>query len=85
MRYEILRLKTLLQPIAIPIFKGREMPSVIWGKPDTPIENISFKNVSITAKGGHPVEDAEENRWKTTNGFLVMQESFLLIPGISAM
>jgi len=40
-------------------FKGREMPSVIWGKPDTPIENISFTNVSITAKGGHPVADSE--------------------------
>ena len=40
-------------------FKGREMPSVIWGKPDTPIENISFKNVSITAKGGHPIAHAE--------------------------
>lgn len=40
-------------------FKGREMPSVIWGKPDAPIEHISFKNVSITAKGGHSVEDAE--------------------------
>ena len=40
-------------------FKEREMPSLIWGKPETPIENISFKNVSITAKGNHPVEDAE--------------------------
>ncbi|MBT6766671.1 MAG: hypothetical protein HOA90_19245, partial [Prolixibacteraceae bacterium] len=40
-------------------FKGREMPSVIWGKPETPIENIHFKNVSITAKGGHPIADSE--------------------------
>jgi len=40
-------------------FKGREMPSVIWGKPGSPIENIEFTNVSITAKGGHPVTDAE--------------------------
>ena len=40
-------------------FKGREMPSLIWGKPETPIENIRFKNVLITAKGDHPVEDAE--------------------------
>jgi alpha-glucuronidase/polygalacturonase len=40
-------------------FRGREMPSVIWGKPNSPIENIKFKNVSITAKGGHPVSDAE--------------------------
>ncbi|MCK5468694.1 MAG: hypothetical protein KAI99_09295, partial [Cyclobacteriaceae bacterium] len=40
-------------------FKDREMPSLIWGKPDAPIEHISFKNVSITAKGGHSVEDAE--------------------------
>ena len=39
-------------------FKGREMPSVIWGKPDTPIEHIQFKNVSITAKGGHPIAHA---------------------------
>jgi len=39
-------------------FKGREMSSVIWGKPGYPIEDIAFKNVSITAKGGHPVTDA---------------------------
>ncbi len=40
-------------------FKGREMPAVIWGKPGSPIEGIEFKNVSITAKGGHPVTDAD--------------------------
>ena len=40
-------------------FKGREMPSVIWGKPGSPIEDITFKNVSITAQGGHPVADAD--------------------------
>lgn len=40
-------------------FKDREMPSLIWGKPDTPITNITFKNVSITAKGGHPIAHAE--------------------------
>jgi polygalacturonase len=40
-------------------FKGREMPCVIWGKPGSPIENIKFKNVTITAKGGHPVTDAD--------------------------
>jgi len=40
-------------------FKGREMPSVIWGKPGRPIENIEFKHVSITAKGAHPVTDAD--------------------------
>ena len=40
-------------------FKGREMPCVIWGKPDTPIAGIEFKNVSITARGGHPVTDAD--------------------------
>jgi alpha-glucuronidase len=39
-------------------FKEREMPSVIWGKPGSPIENIEFKNVSITAKGGHPASEA---------------------------
>ncbi len=36
-----------------------EMTSLIWGKPGSPIENISFKDVSITAKGGHPVADGE--------------------------
>jgi polygalacturonase len=40
-------------------FKGREMPSVIWGKPGNPVKNIKFKNVSITAKGGHPVAHAD--------------------------
>jgi len=34
------------------------MPSVIWGKPGTPIENIEFKNVKITAKGGHSDSEA---------------------------
>ncbi len=33
--------------------KNRRMPSVIWGKPGSPIEGIKFKNVTITAKGGH--------------------------------
>ena len=42
-------------------FKDREMPSVIWGKPETPIENIQFINVSISAKGGHPIKDVEVN------------------------
>ena len=40
-------------------FKGREMPCVIWGKPGTPIAGIEFKNVSIIARGGHPVTDAD--------------------------
>jgi len=39
-------------------FKNREMPSVIWGKPGSPIENISFKNVRITVRGGHPASEA---------------------------
>jgi len=39
--------------------KQRETTPVIWGKPGTPIENISFKNVSIKVKGGHHVSDAE--------------------------
>ncbi|MHC4298258.1 MAG: alpha-glucuronidase family glycosyl hydrolase [Planctomycetota bacterium] len=39
-------------------FKEREMPSVIWGKPGSPIENIEFRNVRITAKGGHPASEA---------------------------
>jgi polygalacturonase len=46
-------------------FKNREMPCVVWGKPESPIENIEFKNVQITAKGGHSALEAsldpEEN------------------------
>jgi polygalacturonase len=46
-------------------FKNREMPCVIWGKPGSPIENIEFKNVRVTAKGGRPALEAsldpEEN------------------------
>ena len=46
-------------------FKNREMPCVIWGKPGSPIENIEFKNIRITVKGGHPALEAlldpEEN------------------------
>ncbi|MDZ7724429.1 MAG: glycosyl hydrolase family 28 protein [candidate division KSB1 bacterium] len=38
--------------------KNREMPSVIWGKPGTPIENVTFKDVNIRAKGGHPLSEA---------------------------
>lgn len=40
-------------------FRDGELPSVVWGKPDSPIENIHFKNISITVKGGHPVEEAK--------------------------
>lgn len=40
-------------------FRGREMPSVLWGKPGAPIESVEFKNVTITAKGNHPVNDAD--------------------------
>ncbi|MHC4323766.1 MAG: glycosyl hydrolase family 28 protein, partial [Planctomycetota bacterium] len=39
-------------------FKNRQMPSVIWGKPGSPIENIEFRNVRITAKGGHTASEA---------------------------
>ena len=39
-------------------FKNRDMPSVIWGKPGSPIENIEFTNVGITSKGGHPASEA---------------------------
>jgi len=39
--------------------------SLIWGKPGSPIENISFKNVQITVRGGYPASEAsldpEEN------------------------
>lgn len=38
-----------------------EMPSVIWGKPGGPIEDIQFQNVRITAKGGHALEDGVVN------------------------
>ena len=34
------------------------MPSVIWGKPGTPVENITFKDINIRYKGGHPVSEA---------------------------
>jgi hypothetical protein len=39
--------------------KDRDIPSMIWGKPKDPIENVTFINVSITAKGGHAVLDAD--------------------------
>ncbi|MCF7974117.1 MAG: right-handed parallel beta-helix repeat-containing protein [Phycisphaerae bacterium] len=39
-------------------FKNREMPSVIWGKPGSPIQEVSFKNVRITARGGHSAVEA---------------------------
>jgi hypothetical protein len=39
--------------------RGRETSSMIWGKPETPIESIAFKNVSIVSKGGRPVTEAE--------------------------
>ncbi len=39
-------------------FRPGEMPSVIWGKPDAPIENIHFNNISITAKGDNPLSDS---------------------------
>ena len=42
-------------------FKNREMPSVMWGKPGSPIENVSFKNVRITARGGHAASEALAN------------------------
>ena len=42
-------------------FKNRSMPSVIWGKPGSPVENVKFKNVRITAKGGHPASEASLN------------------------
>jgi polygalacturonase len=38
--------------------KDREMPPVIWGKPGTPIENVTFENVKFLVKGGHPVSEA---------------------------
>jgi hypothetical protein len=41
--------------------RDAEMTSVIWGKPETPIENLLLKNVRITAKGGHPVSEASSD------------------------
>jgi polygalacturonase len=38
-------------------FKDRQMPSVIWGKPGSPVENIKFNNIRITEKGGHPASE----------------------------
>ncbi|MBM3852486.1 MAG: hypothetical protein FJ399_04950, partial [Verrucomicrobia bacterium] len=37
---------------------GAEMPSVLWGKPGAPIEEIEFRNVRITVKGGGTLEQA---------------------------
>jgi hypothetical protein len=39
-------------------FKNNQMPSVIWGKPGAPVENITFTNLSITVKGGHAASEA---------------------------
>ena len=41
--------------------KNRQMPSIIWGKPGSPVENIKFINVRITEKGGHPASEASLN------------------------
>ena len=41
--------------------KKREMPSIIWGKPSTPIENVTFNDITITVKGGHPFTEASLN------------------------
>jgi polygalacturonase len=38
--------------------RNREMPSVIWGKPGSAIEDITFDRVRIVAKGGHPATEA---------------------------
>jgi polygalacturonase len=38
-----------------------EMPSVLWGKPDSRIENVTCRNVRITAQGGHPGAEASLN------------------------
>ena len=37
---------------------GTEIPSVIWGKPGAPVENVAFRNVRIVVKGGHPTAEA---------------------------
>jgi polygalacturonase len=39
-------------------FKNNQMPSVIWGKPGVPVENITFTNVSIIVKGGGAASEA---------------------------
>ena len=38
---------------------NRGMPCVIWGNPDTPVQGLSFHNVTMITKGGHAVVDAE--------------------------
>ncbi len=38
--------------------RGAEMASVIWGKPDNLVENLEFRNVQMTAKGGHSLAEA---------------------------
>jgi hypothetical protein len=35
-----------------------DMPCVIWGKPQSPIENIELKNVRVVAKGGRSKAEA---------------------------
>ncbi|MEX0611494.1 MAG: alpha-glucuronidase family glycosyl hydrolase [Pirellulales bacterium] len=37
--------------------RGSDMPCVIWGKPQSPIENIEFKNVRLIVKGGRSAEE----------------------------
>ena len=43
-----------------PIRRG-ERPSVLWGKPGSPIENITFMRVRVTTKGGHAAAEAALN------------------------
>jgi polygalacturonase len=35
-----------------------DLPCVVWGKPQSPIENIVFKQVNLTVKGGGSAESA---------------------------
>jgi len=38
-----------------------EMTNVIWGKPNSMIENVEFTNVDIMVKGGHPLSASQIN------------------------
>jgi alpha-glucuronidase len=38
--------------------RDSDSPSIIWGKPESPIENIEFRNVNFMVKGGRPAADA---------------------------
>ena len=52
-RFENITATNCVHPVT-----GAEMSSVIWGKPGAPIEEIEFRNVRITVKGGGTLKQA---------------------------